>query len=185
MASVSGGDKLAAFLKKIRELNGDVDVGFFEGDKYPQRSYTINGKQVSAGEAVEVAYIAKLMEYGVTQNITDKQRKFLHAIGFHLRNDTKSLHIPARPFFKKTLEDNRKHYIELFQKALIQFDYDMVKSLESVGAVMSDDVKKAIADVTEPKNHGFTIQQKGFDKPLKGKGSSILQKSVKHKVSHK
>ena len=82
----------------IKELNDfEILAGWFENSTY-------DGKTPIAG-------IAAVQNYGanINQTVTEKQRKFLHAIGIHLKKTTNSLNItiPARPFM-----DNAKERIQ-------------------------------------------------------------------------
>lgn len=51
-----------------------------------------------------IAGIAAVQNFGafISQNVTEKQRKFLHAVGIHLKKDTTQLNIviPPRPFME-------------------------------------------------------------------------------------
>lgn len=193
MAKVIGGDKLAAFINKIKSLNGDVKVGYFEGDKYAQRGYEKVDKKTGSkewktvGEATPVAYVARIMEYGCTQNITDKQRKFFGAIGYPLSSEKKQLHIPPRPFFVKTFQENHEHYKTMFAEFLIKYDYDIMKSLGAIGNKMKTDIQSAMEKVDSPPKSSLTIEMNGgYRKPLKGSGGrSILKNSINFEVFHK
>ena len=82
----------------MKELSDfEVQAGWFENSTY-------DGKTPIAG-------IAAVQNYGCTinQNVTDKQRAFLHFAGIHLKKSTNELNIviPARPFM-----DNAKARIQ-------------------------------------------------------------------------
>lgn len=82
----------------MKELSDfEIQAGWFEHSTY-------DGKTPIAG-------IAAVQNYGCTihQNVTDKQRAFLHYAGIHLKKTTNELNIviPARPFM-----DNAKARIQ-------------------------------------------------------------------------
>ena len=52
-------------------------------------------------------FLGWVHEYGVTIKVTDKQRRYLHAIGLHLKADTKTINIPERAPVRITLMDNK------------------------------------------------------------------------------
>lgn len=71
----------------------------------------------------EKAMIASVLEFGATIMVTPKMRAYLHHIGMHLRRDTASIHIPARPLFRATFDehvDNLESVIEKFLVAEIR-----------------------------------------------------------------
>jgi len=61
------------------------------------------------------AMIASVLEFGATIMVTPKMRAYLHYLGLHLKTDTAAIHIPARPLFRTTFDeqvDNLEHVIE-------------------------------------------------------------------------
>lgn len=89
-------EKLWAHL--LKELNDfEILAGWFENTRYDSDT--------------TIAGIAAVQNFGafISQNVTDKQRKFLHACGIHLKKSTTKLNIaiPPRPFM-----DNAKKRIQ-------------------------------------------------------------------------
>lgn len=75
----------------------EIQAGWFENSRYDAKT--------------PIAGVAAVQNYGaeITQNVTAKQRAFLHFAGIHLKKSTESLNIviPARPFM-----DNAKKRIQ-------------------------------------------------------------------------
>ena len=85
------------------------DEGFFAG--------LLKGKK--SAEGAEMVNIGWIMEHGVTINVTDRMRAYLHATGGpHLKKSTTVITIPARPFIEPVWKDVQPKIKELFAKGL-------------------------------------------------------------------
>ena len=74
--------------------------------------------------------------------------------------------IPARPFIKPTELKKAKVWSNSLSKELKQSAYNAELALEGVGQEIKTDIQKAILEVFSPALSPYTIEKKGFDKPL-------------------
>ncbi len=82
---------------------------------------SISHQMVANGMGVQVgphAPYAAIHEFGGKIQVTDKMRRFLHAMGVHLRKATKYIKIPARPWFKPTWEKARPSVVNIFRNQI-------------------------------------------------------------------
>lgn len=129
-------EKLQSQVKKVG--NQKVKIGVLEGATYP------NGTPVSK--------VAAYLEYGWTQNVTEKQRGWLAANGIHVKSGT-VLNSPARPFFESTYTANRKKWVELGQSSLKgltnnpnQVNNKITQALTLLGLTAQQDLQDAIIE---------------------------------------
>lgn len=144
MATLSGGDKLAAALEDIskRMSGGSVRVGFLEGATYPE-------------DGTPVAQVAFWNEYGTAK-------------------------IPARPFFRAMIEHESDDWGAMLGKAAVHYEYDAQAVMKAMGMTISEQLKMAIFDWQDPPNSLYTVEKKGFNKPLID--TSHMQNSVDFEV---
>ena len=183
------GTKLSAYLKDIEKKlkNKTLRIGFLEGATYP--------------DGTPVAYIAWINEFGATINVEaheqtiykqlnkkgdfNKQGKFVkkkdanfssvHHVGSH------TIVIPARPAFRKMIEENRDQISGVFAKLLIANKYDADKSLRLLGEYLRDKLEESYRNFSDPRNADSTIAKKGYNDPLKDTGHMI--NSISYEVS--
>ncbi len=177
-----GGDKLAAKLKELAsKANKDalLKVGFFEGS-------TENDSGLPS------AYVAFINEFGgtipertVPEHMTtiyrrvDKSGNLLnkgrfvkrrksnyatdHVVPEHVIPEHK---IPARPFFRNMIASGEKHWGKDLGEHLKHFDYDVDKSLDSMGEQLSDELQESIKAPGYAPLAPSTIAKKGNDQTL-------------------
>lgn len=68
--------------------------------------------------AGEMATIGRVHEFGVTIEVTDRMRGYLHAQGLHLAPDTLAVVIPPRPFLRPGIERARAELRRLYRARL-------------------------------------------------------------------
>lgn len=88
--------------------------------------------------------------------------------------------IPPRPFFRNAIRKNKGDWPKELRLALVHFDYDVDKALESVAVQIEDQIRDEILTLTSPKLKPATVKRKGFDKPLID--DSIMLNSVSHDI---
>lgn len=96
---------------------------------------------------------------------------------------TKKVKIPARPFMRKTADDNREKYAAMLADGLdrISAGIDTAKGvLTRVGIKVRGDIKKNIRDGDWEPNAPSTIEQKGSSKPLINTGT--MRKFIQFKI---
>ena len=101
-------------------------------------------------------------------------------------------HIPPRPFFNPTLEDNEKKYAQIMAisfKSVVEGRRTTEEILDDLGKFVVGDIKQSIVDVTEPPLSKRTLAARA-KRHSKGKFSTkplvdtdLMYKSVDHEVS--
>lgn len=172
----------------LKELDDfEVQAGWFENTTYE--------------DGTSVGGIAAVQNYGahIHQNITDKQRAFLHYIDIHLKKSTNELNIviPPRPFM-----DNAKKRIQgqegkqmIMQELLRVFEgrQTMIAATDRLGAWMQGIIQEEIKAITAPALATSTIQQRNSQYKSKSKNKStkplnasgIMFSTVQHKSGKK
>ena len=159
-------DNLDELYKKINRLNSmKIHIGIFSdtGDK--------------------LLMIARVQEYGVKIEVTDKMRGYLASQGLFLRGDTQYITIPERSYVRSTAIDKLKDIQKNSKKYLNQIITTNMK-VETfgklLGNVLADIMKEQMKELKNPKLHPFTIEQKGSDDPLIDTGE--LLNAITYKV---
>lgn len=167
-------DKWEEILKEHKDLDGiQVESGLYGDGGAPD-------KNVAARGAVH--------EYGIPKGIriTDKMRNYLHFIGIHVRNDTKRIFIPSRPFMRSAFDNNLNENEAIIKKWYGDFldnKIDLRKFLNKIGVLTSSQIKMSIKSGSYEPLHPVTKRLKGSSKPLLD--SSVMMNSVKHKIVKK
>ena len=87
--------------------------------------------------------------------------------------------IPARPFFRDTIKQQKSNWSELATKA-IRAGYTVEHMLGVVGLSMQNDIQMSITQWTSPPNSAYTVAKKKFNAPLRE--SMLLHDSIKFEV---
>ena len=166
----------AALKKYTKAKNGIVRAGIFEEATYAKAD----------GEPLHVAQVAFWNEYGAQVQVPERQitnyRLINERTGDFRRNGrfvkrskanfasthtvpAHTITIPARPFFRTTIRQNRSKWVNSMP-ALIKH-HDSTKALALVGEMMKGDLVESIMTWTEPPNSKLTIAKKGRDAPLR------------------
>lgn len=98
----------------------ETKVGWFEGNKYPTKS----------GEAVSVAYVAAVQEFGYPEG-----------------------GIPSRSYFRTTISERQAEWSKIIAagaRKAIAGKATPFQALDTVGQIAAGDVRKAIAQLTTP-----------------------------------
>ena len=109
------------------------------------------------GDGTPVAYVASTMEFG-------------------------SMHIPARPTIRPSLEKNKAKYFDLINKAVVNSlnGSDFKVGLMIVGKMGAEDIQAEIRNLQNPPLSIKTILKKGHSKPLMD--TKVMFQSVTFKV---
>lgn len=95
----------------------------------------------------------------------------------------KEVNIPARPFIRTAMDDNRDKYKGLMLQginAIIGGRKTAKQVLEILGNTAVSDIRKQMVKWSDPPNAGATVERKGTNNPLVDKG--ILSRAVTYKV---
>lgn len=167
-----------------------IEAGWFENTKY--------------NDGTPVAGIAAVQNYGtvvkpIEQNVTAKQRAFLHYIGIHLKKTTEKLYIviPPRPFMdnaKKRITGPEGYKI-VMQELLRVFEakQTMEQAANRIGLWMQGVIQEEIKKISSPPLSEETIKARTRSYKSKSKNKStkplnssgIMFATVQSKVTMK
>ena len=129
----------------------------------------------------EISKIAIINEYGAKVPVTDKTRALFNKYGFHLKDSTKFINIPPRPFMQRTATENENKWADIIDKLIVKYQYDVDKVLHVFGEIVEGAIREMIEDGEFQANHPLTIKIKGgAGKPLVHTGK--MSKSVAYEV---
>ena len=129
----------------------------------------------------EISKIAIINEYGAKVPVTDKTRALFNKYGFHLKDSTKFINIPPRPFMQRTATENKNKWVDIIDKLIVKYQYDVDKVLAVFGEIVESAIREMIEDGEFQANHPLTIKIKnGAGKPLVHTGK--MSKSVSYEV---
>lgn len=119
--------------------------------------YFSNSTYVKNGKSIPVAYVASKMEFG-------------------------TMHIPARPTIRPSLEKNKAKYFDLINKAIVNSlnGSDFKTGLMIVGKMGAEDIQAEIRNLQNPPLSIKTILKKGHSKPLMD--TKVMYNAVTFKV---
>ena len=129
--------------------------------------------------------LAVILHEGCRIKVTPKMRAFLAAKGLYLKQSTKYINIPPRPFIDPAMDKAEKVAFRIIGEAVDQLIESKGKATgrtgwERLGLELVGLIKKEMVDLRNPPNHPFTIAMKGSDNPLIDHGH--LLRSVVHEV---
>lgn len=164
-----------------------LEVGWFEESKYD--------------DGTPIGGIAAVQNYGavINQNVTEKQRNYLHYFDIHIRKETNTIHIviPPTHFMENCVRNNKDKWRQLCKEAWLSVLLGNIthdKAMESIGLAIEGDISKAIAEVNTPPLKESTLKQKRSkykDKKTTGSltkrlvNTGLMLDSVSHKVTEK
>ncbi|WP_125153664.1 hypothetical protein [Clostridium rectalis] len=156
--------KLNTIIKELKNKN--IKIGIFGSDDS------------------KILLIAKVNEYGLDINVTPKMRAWFHYKGLHLKDSTTNIHIPERSFIRKTYDEKRGEIEKIVKNGLeelFSFKIDINTFFNRVGTYLVGITQETLTNVTIPKNHPFTLQQKSpKTNPLINTGH--LRESITFKI---
>lgn len=155
--------------REIRLANNSfTKVGFPEQATVSQASKKIKGVN-AATNMTEMSMRAAFNEWGVEMIVTEKQARFLHLIGLHMRPGS-IIRIPARPFMSTSFDESIMLLNRLRNKLYVRMTEGRMttrQALSLIGEFMVARTKKKIREINTPPNHPVTIARKsGSTNPL-------------------
>lgn len=137
---------------------------------------TLGGLKIQVGVMGEIAWLARVHEYGCKIQVTPKMRAFLHSKGLHLKDSTEYITIPERAFLRNGYDENKEEVIEIAKGVICDIIHGYL-SVDEYGRIVGDELVSRIqdhaTDLSSPENHPFTVKQKGSDNPLMDTGQMI------------
>lgn len=152
--------------ESLKQKHSDyiLQAGWFEESKYS------NGTPIGG--------IAAVQNYGavINQNVSEKQRAFLHYLGIHLKKATQTLHIviPATHFMENCQNKNKEKWRKLIQDGWTSVfigNIEPDKAMDMIAQQIAGDIAKEIANGDYPPDKPSTVQAKQnryADKKTKG-----------------
>ena len=114
------------------------------------------------------------LKVGIMGGATYPDGTTVAQVGFDNEYGVPQNHVPARPFFRTAIANNRdvlpKMAASLLQK------HDPETALRLVGEHMIGELSKSVMTWTDPPNAQSTIDQKGYNAPLRA-NDKLLRKS--------
>lgn len=137
---------------------------------------SINGKKVIIGPTgTRNRNLAKIHEYGVTINVTDKMRGYLASQGLHLKKSTTTIHIPERSFIRNGWDSNANEILNRIEGLVADVVHGKSVShlTDGTGDLVVRALKEYAKDLDSPSLHPFTIERKGSTDPLIDSGGMV------------
>lgn len=191
-------DKIEKELTYLK--NNQVAVGFF-GDENSQLLTVVRANEYGAhilpkkAKYLWVPSKYAIKDYGKNVRARDVSGLFIPTgkhvacvmeggkpvVYFYLLEES---NIPARPFLRKSLEENSKKYGQMIKEGIEGILYDnksAKKLLSRLGITAANDIRSTLTRWTKPGNAPLTIDnKKGQDNPLTDTG--MLPKRVTWKI---
>lgn len=95
-------------------------------------------------------------------------------------NEFGTTKIPPRPFFRAMIAKESPGWSVLVGKAAAYYQYDGKMVLKLMGEKIAEQLQQSIVGWQEPPNAPYTVEQKGFNKPLIHTGH--MQNSIGYEV---
>lgn len=144
-------------------------VGYITGSDYAGGTLTAKG-------------LARVHEYGVDIEVTDKMRRFFVAkFGVGLKASTKFIRIPERSFLRagsvlaeQAVITKAKEFVP--QALLGNVDVELL--FEALGMELRSEIQEYAVDLRSPSNASLTVENKGSSNPLVDTGNMINSMEV-------
>ena len=168
------------FLSDLKELKSlETIVGPTVEPSKPKKSK----------DGFDILLYAAANEFGAQITVTDKMRRYLHAIGLHLKKSTTQIEIPERSFMRSTFDktaviDKVMKRLQRFLNKMIDGKSNPIDVMGGIGDAMVSEIKSTITSNVAPENAEFTIKQKGTGKGTLFASGSLL-KSISRLVKKK
>lgn len=173
-----------AWKRLTKNLNDfSIQAGWFENSRYDENT--------------PVGMIARIQNDGAHIKVTEKQRKYLHYLGLHLKNSTAQIVIPPRPFMdnaKERIQGDEGHRM-ITQELLRVFEgkQTMEQAAKNLGSWSQGVIQEEIKKITTPPLSPVTIEMRNSKyvsksnnkstKPLDSDGIMFVE--VQNKVEMK
>ncbi|MBF0858167.1 hypothetical protein HKD24_02935 [Gluconobacter sp. LMG 31484] len=184
---------MARLLERVlrRSAQMQMNIGFLEGATYPKKKSGDRDKSGLApgaayADGLPVAAIAYQNEFGGEIEIPEHEQNIYRSVaadGSFRKNGrfvkakssnfetthtvpAHTVTIPARPFMRNAIANNRDQWPALLAAALKQAKGDIDKALDIAAEAIVGQVQEEIRNLGDPANAPSTVRSKGFDKPL-------------------
>lgn len=137
-------------------------------------------KSVNVGILADATYPATYttrLDHRITEERTTTS---VAQVAFWMEFGAPRAHVPPRPFMRTTITEKSPRWGESMAYLAKVYNYDALKMLTSMGQGIQGQIKMTINGWDTPPNAPFTVEIKGFNKPLTDEG--ILQNSIAYEV---
>lgn len=119
------------------------------------------------------------LRVGILDKKTYPDGELVAQVGVDNEYGVPERNVPARPFFRTAIENNRA---DLPGKvASLMRQHDVETALRLVGEHLSDDLQESVMTWEEPPNAPSTIKAKGYNAPLRGP-DRLLRNSFSYEI---
>lgn len=153
-------------------------TGSLEGGAKLEKYLAEKARSLGAGGSVAVGFLE-----GATYPITDDNDEVLPVaqVAFWMNfGTTKS---PARPFFTNMIEDQMPTWAKKLGAAIRYSNYRIRPALDILGADIAGHLIESINLLQDPPLSPYTIEKKGFAKPLIDSGLMVSRRAISWKVT--
>lgn len=119
------------------------------------------------------------MRVGIMGGKTYPDGKTVAQVGFDNEYGVPHRRVPARPFFRTTIENNRGVLPSMAASLLKK--HDVETALRLMGEHMSDELQESVMTWQEPPNRPSTIAAKGYNAPLRA-NDRLLRNSFSYEI---
>ena len=145
--------------------------------------YTVQVGVLSGEADSQVLMIAHVHEYGANIEVTEAMRNYLHSQGLHLSSDTTHINIPERSYMRSGFDNRVKQVedkLEWLVDEVINLNITAYDMYNALGAELAGLIQQYLTDVSDPRNHPYTEQEKSSSNPLVDTGR--LRQSITWQV---
>lgn len=119
------------------------------------------------------------LRVGILDQKTYPDGELVAQVGVDNEYGVPERNVPARPFFRTTIENNRA---DLPGKvASLMQQHDVETALRLVGEHLSDELQESVMTWEDPPNAPSTIRAKGYNSPLRGP-DRLLRNSFSYEI---
>lgn len=161
----------------------EISAGWFENSRYDDKT--------------PIAGVAAVQNYGARIKASDKYKKYLHAIGIHLKKSKAEFIIPPRPFMDKAQArlDSQEGTEKIMLEVLRVFEgkQTMEKAAHRLGLWAQSVIQEELKAMNSPALSSMTIELRNNEYVSKSKNRStqplnstgLMFESVENKVTMK
>lgn len=137
----------------------------------------IKGGEKLMAELKKLAETNGVVRAGISEQAKTPDGGFVAEYAYY--NEFGTVNIPARPFMRLAIENNKGKWFNLLHQNLLK-GMDAEAVLEEIGRTMQEDIEKSLDSNVPPPNSPATLRQKHSNKTLYDTG--LLRKSITYRV---
>lgn len=165
--------------RKSVSIDWDKDPKFQRVLKQMEKRLN-NAKSVSVGILADAQYPAGYSTRQDHRISETRSTTSVAQVAFWQEFGAPKAHIPARPFMRTTITECSPRWGESMAYLAKVYNYDALKMLTSMGEGIQGQIRLTIQGWSAPANAPYTVEVKGFNKPLTDEG--IMKEKVDYVV---